>query len=99
MKAVQDGGYGMYNEDSRMLGNMKYLKGWTKLSMARDGKAGLGISSGIEIQHGMGWCHQRQRENNCGGLTGLPTLPCHIPHIHGTYSGRNGGKTNCRTEN
>ena len=31
-----------------MLGNMKYSKGLTKVSMARDGKAGLGISSGKE---------------------------------------------------
>ena len=31
-----------------MLGNMKYAKGLTKVSMARDGKAGLGISSGKE---------------------------------------------------
>ena len=31
-----------------MLGNMKYAKGLTKVSMVRDGKAGLGISSGKE---------------------------------------------------
>ena len=31
-----------------MLENMKYSEGLTKVSMARDGKAGLGISSGKE---------------------------------------------------